>query len=126
MALRDTIAMVAAAAFNAVGNIKTDVVYLSRKSTYTPATGTVTPTDSTINLSGIIIPPGPIRKSITQNRDESIVNANEVRIIIKQSDMSGTVPVVDDIIVIDGSNWFINEISWDPAGATYTFKIKKK
>jgi hypothetical protein len=125
MALRSTIAAVAAAAFNAVGDIKTDVVYIRRTSAYSTSTGKVSNTDVSVPLSGIIIPPGPIRKNIMADRPETPVNEIETRLMVKTADMNGVVPKIKDLVTIDGVNWTIEDISWDPANVTYTFKIKK-
>lgn len=125
MALRSTIAAVAAAAFNAVGDIKTDVVYIRRTSAYSTSTGKVSNTDVSVPLSGIIIPPGPIRKNIMADRPGTPVNEIETRLMVKTADMNGVVPKIKDLVTIDGVNWTIEDISWDPANVTYTFKIKK-
>lgn len=125
MGLRQTIKQVADAAFSAMGDIKTTCTYIQRASTYTPSTGAVVNSDATATIMGIIIPPGPIRKSITRDRSSTAVSENETRLICRQSELGSIVPRMKDLITIGLVNWQVEEISWDPADATYTFKIKK-
>ena len=125
MGLRDTIKLVADAAFNAVGDIKTSCTYIQRSSAYTPASGAVVNTDVTATIQGIIIPPGPIRKAIMRDRSVVVVTENQTRLICRQSELTGIVPRIKDLITVNSVNWQIEEISWDPADATYTFSIKR-
>ena len=125
MGLRDTIKLVADAAFSAVGDIKTSCTYIQRSSAYTPASGAVVNTDVTATIDGIIMPPGPIRKSITRDRSSTAVEETESRLMCRQSQLGSIVPRMKDLITIGTVNWQVEEISWDPADATYTFKIKK-
>ena len=125
MGLKEAIIAATNAAFVAVGDIKTAVVYIQRISTYSTSTGAVANSDISINISGIIIPPGPIRKSISRDRDRTPINEVESRIIVKQTDLGSLTPKIKDLITIDSVNWTVEEISWDPAGATYTFRINR-
>jgi hypothetical protein len=125
MALKAAIAKAVDAAFMAVGDIKTDCVFIKRTSVYTPSTGKVANTDVNIPVSGILLSPGPIRKSIARDRPETPINENEFRLMVKQSELGGVVPRIKDLVTIAAVNWTVEEISWDPAEVTYTFKIKK-
>jgi hypothetical protein len=59
------------------------------------------------------------------DRPGTPVNEIETRLMVQQVDMGGVVPKIKDLVTVDGINWTVEDISWDPAKVTYTFKIKK-
>lgn len=125
MGLKDTVAAAVGAAFNAVGDLKTESVYLSRTQAYSTSTGLVVNTDVAATVQAILIPPGPIRKSIMKNVDTISVDENETRAMVNATELVGITPKIGDRVQIDSVEWLVNEISWDPSGSLYIFKVKR-
>ncbi len=124
MGLRSSIASAVDSAFVAVGDIAETITFRKRTTgSYTTSSGVVSHTDSDTSIKAIVTP-----RSFQQQpqggaayEDKNFITTEHggaLEFTIKASDITGT-PDTNDQIVRDGEVYSVNQISFDPAGATY-------
>lgn len=116
MGLRSSIASAVDSAFVAVGDIAETITYRKKTTgSYTTSSGVVTHTDSDTSIKAIVTPQAG--SSVDKNFITT-EHGGALEFTIKASDITGT-PDTNDQIVRDGEVYSVNQISFDPAGATY-------
>ena len=106
-------------AFNVVSDLTT-VVTLRQKgaATYDPSTGVVTSAETDTTISVIV------DKYDAAEVDNQIIQANDLKILVNQSDVTTDI-AHEDKIIIGTDSYKIMNISKDPAEATYELQIRK-
>lgn len=110
MGFKSAVQSVVNAAFNAVGDIKTDISIVVNDSnpTYSPSTGEITSASTAYEAQAVVVKYG--RREI----DGATVLATDSKIIMKRADID-TIPTTTGTIVIDGVTWNILSVSRDPS-----------
>lgn len=123
MGLRATVASAVAAALNSIGDIAETITYRQRTDgSYNTATGAVGHTDTDISVKAIVTPSGSDTVDPNMIIDEHTPNLS---VLVKASDMTVT-PDTGDQVVRGGLIYLVNQIIFDPAGATYQFTVSKQ
>jgi len=122
MGLRSSIASAVDSAFVAVGDIAETITFRKRTTgSYTTSSGVVTHTDSDTSIKAIVTPRSFQQQPQASSGDKNFITTEHggaLEFTIKASDITGT-PDTNDQIVRDGEVYSVNQISFDPAGATY-------
>lgn len=122
MGLRATIASGVATAFTALGDVAETVTYRQRADgSYNATTGTVSHSDTDISVKAIVEP-------ITGQQEANIIadeHSGDLSVLVKAADMTVT-PDTGDQVIRNNLVHTVNQIIFDPAGATYKFMVGKQ
>lgn len=121
MGLRSLIQNATRTAFNAIGDIPVTATYhhTSWGDDFDPATGMREDTGTDESVSIVLM-------DFMQRED--VVDAFEPgdkRGLLRQADLAGGVPDLDDYLVVSGVTWHIIAFSSDPADATWTLHLRR-
>lgn len=110
MGFKSAVQSVVNAAFNAIGDIKTDISIVTNNSnpSYNPSTGAITSSSTSYSLQAVVV------KYNRREIDGASVLATDAKIIVNGSDIS-VVPTTTDTIVIDSVTWNILNVLRDPS-----------
>jgi len=120
MGLQDVFKDAAEAIIEAFDDIPQSIIYVQKGvSTYTPATGAVTSTDTEYTTTAIF------DEYELKEIDNNVVRATDKLAYIAANDLDVT-PVVDDEITDANSvTWQIINVKSDPADALWVLQIRK-
>lgn len=118
MSLRTTLAKVVGSAFTALGDIVISATYRRTSSTYNPATGsnTVTNTDYTV--------PMVLTSYSSFEVDKNVVLVSDRKCIVRQAAMSVSPNIATDKVIAESKTYNIIRVTQDPAAATYTLQLR--
>jgi len=120
MSLLDSIRNIAEAAMSIVSDLATSVTYSAHTANpvYDPATGTVT--ESTTDYAIDVILTSYEQREI----DNVSIMGTDIKAMIASNDLEPT-PTLKDTITIAGVKHEIVTINKDPAGAVWSFQLRK-
>ena len=132
MGFREMAANIAVTAFNTFGNVQQACTYRSKTSaspTYTPSSGEVVDTYTDIPTTMIFT---SFRSDEISNPGSNITNEDTLN-EIRKTDMKAIVPSrrlpvtpkMNDIVILSSESWEVISVKQDPAGALWTFQLRK-
>lgn len=126
MGLRDLFADGVASIFSALDDIPVEVTYKSRTESYDPVTRIVTLASASLDVDAILDEYSAVELRFSErlNEDQTILGTDK-KAMIKADDLSSITPKVLDTITIDGTAWQVKAMKVDPAGAMWTFQIRR-
>jgi len=132
MGFREMAANIAVTAFNTFGNVQQACTYRSKTSatpSYTPSTGAVVDTFTDIPTTMIftsfradeITNPG---SSFTTEDIVNEVRKTDMKAIVPSQRLPVT-PKMNDVVILNLELWEVFSVKQDPAGALWTFQLRK-
>jgi len=126
MGMRQVFADGVSTIFSALGDIVQSATYKSITETYDASTRVVTKSTTSVTIDVILdeYSATELRFSERLNDDQSLIPGDK-KAMVKGSDLSSVTPKVNDEITIDSVDWQVKAMKIDPAGAMYTFQIRR-
>lgn len=126
MGLRDVFAGGVSSIFSAFDDVPVSVTYTSRAESYDPATRVVTVSSTALTVDAILDEYSAVELRFSErlNDDQTILGTDK-KAMIKAEDLSSITPKVLDTITISGVAWQVKAMKIDPAGAMWTFQIRR-
>ena len=126
MGLRDAFAGGVSAIFSALDDVPVSVTYTSRTETYNVTSRTVTVSSTALTVDAILDEYSDVELRFGErlNDDQTILGTDK-KAMIKAEDLSTITPKVLDTITISSVDWQVKAMKIDPAGAMWTFQIRR-
>jgi len=126
MGMRQVFADGVSAIFSALGDIVESATYKSITETYDATTRVVTKSTTSVTVDVILDEYSAVELRFAERLvDDQSVIPGDKKALIKGSDLSSITPKVNDEITINSVDWQVKAIKQDPAGAMYTFQIRR-
>lgn len=126
MGLSDVFASGVDAIFTALGDIPVSVTYKSLVATYNPATRVTTFASASVSTYAVLDEYGAVELRFAERlSDDQTIIGTDKKCMIKASALSAITPRTLDTITINSVAWQVKAIKIDPAGAMYTFQIRR-
>lgn len=126
MGLRDVFAGGVDAIFAALDDVPVSVIYKSITETYNPATRITTYASASVTVYAILDEYSDVELRFSERlTDDKTVLSTDKKAMIKAEDLLSITPKALDTITINSVAWQVKASKIDPAGAMWTFQIRK-
>ena len=119
MGLKEAFQKAATIAFNAAGNVKTEVVYSSNPNpSYNPSTGVVVESETSYTINAI-------REDYKFDDIDNVnIKPEDIKLLVLYSELS-ILLAEKDYVTMNGTRW--NVVNWqlDPADVVWTIQIRQ-